>query len=73
MQEALAPVRAECDEPMRTHHTCLECYPEDFMGMEALCGEKLLGIDAPDDDVDCAPCVEAEFCVRGHLLEKTCR
>lgn len=40
-----------------THLICRLCSPESYLGMPALCGEKLLGIDAPVDADTCPTCL----------------
>lgn len=40
------------------HLTCSVCNPEKFIGMKAVCGTELLGIEAPDEAPQCDTCTE---------------
>lgn len=55
------------DEPP-AHYTCPVCNPERHLGMKAVCGAELLGIEAPDDCPTCEPCskIWAEHLVEQH-------
>lgn len=51
-------ITAEDDQEMTAHYVCEICYPEMFLGVPAICGEKLLGIDAAEDSPDCDDCTD---------------
>jgi hypothetical protein len=54
--EAPVVVLADQDEPMMVHIVCRICCPRNEIGIEAHCGEKLLGIEPEDDDKVCDEC-----------------
>lgn len=43
------------------HFMCRVCYPENFIGMRAICGHELLGVTAPPDAPMCGTCDEKVY------------
>lgn len=62
LSEAVPVKTPENNGPMKSHSICTLCYPEDFLGIKALCGETLLGIKADPKAPICDPCEKCTRC-----------
>lgn len=64
LDELILPVGipADQDRPGMNHIVCSICHPEAFLGMPALCGEKLLGQPPITDADNCNECEEMDVC-----------